>query len=536
MRRALVSAITVALLSGLLSSSRAGAGEDELVGNWAGGFEEGEDYVFLQLHFRAEDGRLSGTYDAPLLFQQAQPLARLGVRSSSVEFEVPAGPDPRVFTGELKAGTLVGHVQEGATRRPFRFTRLAPIEGSDYTGAYEIESGRFLFLRTAVETGLDALQLIDFETGRIAVLFPTSATTFFTGPAILVPHPVEATVTFTRDGEGRAMELAWDGARAFRAKRVESSWQDVAFTHDGIRLAGELILPDSPGPHPAIVFSAGGSSYGTREMFCFLAEFFALHGVAGLVYDKRGLGSSGGDWLRAGFGDLAGDTLAGVDRLRTHADIDARRIGLLGSSQSGWIVALAASRSDDVAFIISLSGPGVTPAESELYRSEAWLRADGFSEAEIRDAMRFVRRRYRCARTGEGWEALAEAARDAGKERWFAYTGGHVGKDHPFWHFWSLIRDYDPVPVMEQVTCPVLAVFGAKDTFLPAEKSARIWREALDEAGNDDVTIRVFPHGDHSLIESETGGLRETARARRFVPGYFELLRDWTLERTRRKD
>jgi pimeloyl-ACP methyl ester carboxylesterase len=172
----------------------------------------------------------------------------------------------------------------------------------------------------------------------------------------------------------------------------------------------------------------------------------------------------------------------------------------------------------------------VNPEEQELYRSEAWLRADGFSEEEIRDSMKFIRQRYRCALTGEGWDALAETEREARNKSWFAYTGGHVGKEHPFWHFWSLIRGYDPVPVLEKVTCPVLAVFGAKDTFLPAEKSARIWQTALEKAGNKDVTIRVFPDGNHSLIESKTGGLKESARAQRFVPGFFETLRDWTLK------
>jgi uncharacterized protein len=106
-----------------------------------------------------------------------------------------------------------------------------------------------------------------------------------------------------------------------------------------------------------------------------------------------------------------------------------------------------------------------------------------------------------------------------------------VGKDHPFWRFWALIRSYDPVPALEKVTCPVLAVFGAKDTFLPAEKSAAIWKAALEKAGNKDVTVRVFPDGDHSLIESESGGLKEAARARRFVPGFFDLCRDWVLKR-----
>jgi uncharacterized protein len=277
------------------------------------------------------------------------------------------------------------------------------------------------------------------------------------------------------------------------AFRVEVKFVSInSATNGNVTLSGTLIFPATPPPHPVIVYGAGGSSYGIREMFRVFAEFFALHGVAGLIYDKRGLGSSTGDWLRAGFDELTDDALAGVRLLKAQADIDARHIGLMSASQSGWIVALAAARSRDVAFMISQSGSDVGVEEQELYRSEAWLRADGFSETDIRDAMKFIHERYECALPGQGWDALAEAEREASKKSWFAYVGGHAGKDHPFWHFWGLIRDFDPVPVLEKVRCPVLAVLGAKDTFVPADKSARIWRQALAKTGNKNVTSGSF--------------------------------------------
>ena len=499
-------------------------------GTWAGGFEHGADHVFLQLHFEAKDHSYSGSYDAPLFFQRGRSLKRVTVRSSAVSFEIPHAPDAQLFTGELSDGALVGHVRNGSVERPCHFTRLAPIKPENYSGLYQVGRNHFVSLRTGVEMGLNAVQSIDFESGRIAVLFPTTAKDFFTGPALLVMDPVDARVKFTLDAEGRATEFAWSGAQTLHARRVTLLRQEMAFENGGVTLAGELVIPNTPGPHPVIVFAAGGSTYGTREMFRVFAEFFAIHGVAGLIYDKRGLGASTGDWLRAGFEDLAGDALAAVRTLKARPDIDARRIGMMGASQSGWIVALAASQSKDVAFIISQSGPGVGPEECELYRSEAWLRADGFPEEEIREAMKFIRQRYHCALTGEGWDALADAERAIKGKAWFAYSGGSAGQNHPFWHFWKLIRTFDPVPAMEKVNCPVLGVFGARDTFLPAEKSARIWRAALEKAGNKDVTIRLFPDGDHSLVECKTGGLKEAARARRFVPGYLDTLRDWTLK------
>ncbi len=509
------------------------AGDASLPGDWAGGFEHGDDYVFVQLHFKSKDGVISGTYDAPLLLQQGRSLKQVSLNASTITFEFPNQPETRRFTGEIKDGVLAGRMKEGATERAFRFTHLAPVKIEKYVGTYKIEPDHFSFIRNGPELGLDALQCIDFKTGRFSVLFPTSDTDFFTGPALLVPHPVEATVKLSLDGQGRATEFAWSGAHQFRGRRVERRQEEVTFTNGNVTLSGTLIFPATPPPHPVIVYAAGGSIYGTREMFRVFAEFLALHGVAGLIYDKRGLGSSTGDWLRAGFDELADDALAGVRLVKARSDIDARHIGLMGASQSGWIVALAAARSRDVAFIVSQSGSGVGVEEQELYRSEAWLRADGFSEEDIRDAMKFIRRRYQCAVTGEGWDALTEVEREASKKSWFAYTGGHAGKDNPFWGFWRLIHNFDPVPVLEKVQCPVLAVLGAKDTFVPAEKSARIWQAALAKAGNKDVTIKVFPDGDHSLIACKTGGLKETARARGFVPGYFDTLREWTQKQTR---
>ena len=152
--------------------------------------------------------------------------------------------------------------------------------------------------------------------------------------------------------------------------------------------------------------------------------------MAGLIYDKRGIGGSGGNWLTADFPILADDALAAVAALARRDDIDSRRIGLWGGSQGGWIVALAASKSREVALIVSQSGPAVTPKEQELYRSEQWLKADGFSEPEIAEAIRLARRRYECAETDAGWEDLgiasARPARSRGTATWAAIRVGVI--------------------------------------------------------------------------------------------------------------
>src|SRR5688572_4956320 len=268
------------------------AADPSLAGDWAGGFERGADYVFLQLHFKTEDQSLSGTYDAPLLFKHCTPLDKIAVDGPRVSFEIPGDPHPQTFSGDVKEGILSGEVKQGAARLPFTFTRLAPITAQNYVGTYEVEPGHFIFIRAAVELGIGALQFMDFKTGRVGMLLPTSATSFFTGPGVLVPYPVEATVQFTLDSKGRATDLAWAGGGSnWSGRRVELRHEEVTVTNGNVKISGTLVLPKTPPPHPVVICVAGGTAAGTREMFRHMAEFFAVHGVASLIYDKRGLRS-----------------------------------------------------------------------------------------------------------------------------------------------------------------------------------------------------------------------------------------------------
>ena len=68
---------------------------------------------------------------------------------------------------------------------------------------------------------------------------------------------------------------------------------------------------------------------------------------------------------------------------QTEHHVDPSRVGLYGHSQGGWVAPLAASLSRGVAFIVAVSGPGVTPAEQGMYAVGEGMRADGWSEADV---------------------------------------------------------------------------------------------------------------------------------------------------------
>jgi pimeloyl-ACP methyl ester carboxylesterase len=128
---------------------------------------------------------------------------------------------------------------------------------------------------------------------------------------------------------------------------------------------------------------------------------------------------------------------------------------------------------------------------------------------------------FRYQRTGSNWNEV-EAARKTDRNKPWYNANPFLGNDISGANkFWQLIWNYDPVPVLRKVHCPVLAIFGELDPAVPAQKSADIWKTALAEAGNHDVVIKIFPHADHEILDPRTDAP---------LPGFFTLLHDWLLK------
>ena len=148
---------------------------------------------------------------------------------------------------------------------------------------------------------------------------------------------------------------------------VEACSDDcIAVPSGDITLAAELDLPPGEGPHSVMVM-VHGSGEVTRHGFAGVVAHYLSIGVGTLRYDKRGVDQSTGKYRDVNarnstevFDLLVSDVIALVDFLKTQPGIDANRIGLIGVSQAGWVMPLAASRSEDIAFFISLSGAAST--------------------------------------------------------------------------------------------------------------------------------------------------------------------------------
>lgn len=309
------------------------------------------------------------------------------------------------------------------------------------------------------------------------------------------------------------------------AQASQFTEREVAFRNGSVELRGTLMLPAVKGRHPTVIF-LHGSGPATRAGARTYAEEFASIGVASLFFDKRGSGASGGSWMSSSLDDLAADALAAVEYLKTQEGVDPGRIGFWGVSQAGWIATLAAAQSQDVAFMIVISGGGVSPRESELFSYERALEQAGLSEAETVDAFGILDMYFGYLATGEGRSQLAARLKAAatGRLSQLVQQLDQILPSEENRAKWKWVATWDSAPSTARIRCPVLLMFGDRDTDHPTAAAVQKWRDALRQAGNDQTTIMVFPDAGHGIRMRE--GYTGTGRPP-FADGYRDVMVGW---------
>lgn len=325
-----------------------------------------------------------------------------------------------------------------------------------------------------------------------------------------------------------------DAKGTFSLKRVEQEpptfkQEEVSFRNGDVTLAGTLFLPLTKEPHGAVVFLHGSGAEG-RFASRFLAEYFTRQGIAALIYDKRGVGKSTGDWKGSDFEDLAEDAIAGIGFLKERKEINPRKIGIYGHSQGGMIAPLVASKSKDVAFLISGAGSAVPVYESEINSITNQVRAQGISGSDLDEAKVFIKMLVNVLRTGEGhdqFDAEAEKVRDT---KWYPML--HVPpRDHWSWAFFKRVYNYNAADYWPQVKVPALVIYGERDLLVPVAQSISNIDRALSKAGNRDYLILVLPRASHAFnIEPEEG---QPFEWRHLYTGFPDLLTAWINQRVK---
>jgi pimeloyl-ACP methyl ester carboxylesterase len=330
---------------------------------------------------------------------------------------------------------------------------------------------------------------------------------------LLVMHPLLAIAQKQRgkpetDKTPRAATGSGQQSSPAHASSLDARLESVAFKNGATALRGTLYLPKGSGPHPALIaFHAASGGERTFPFYKHLTETLPADGVAVLLFDRRGSGESGGDFETATFADLAADGIAGLHYLKGRRDIDPRRIGVWGVSQGGWIAPLAAVMSGEVAFVVVVSGPGVSPAEQMDYSAVYTLREAGYSDDVVKAALKLralVNSYYRGqAAAEEVRRALAQARTQPWSD--LSYISDELPQN-PKTTKWYQEMDFDPVPTLRKLRVPALFFFGETDRWVPIDES--IAKIAAATRANAHVQFHRIAGADHLMMtgKPDSGG------------------------------
>lgn len=300
---------------------------------------------------------------------------------------------------------------------------------------------------------------------------------------------------------------------SFTPARAADREQSVAYRSGDVELAASLLLPNGPGPHPAAVIVQGsGESDRSNQWARAIADTIVESGFAVLLTDKRGSGESGGDWRLVGFEQLASDALAGITFLQTRSEIDSKRIGLVGLSQGGRVVPVAAAQSDSVAFVINLVGDAVSFAEQSAHEMANVARQAGLPEPMQRDVLRLNQAAGRALLTGD-WAEYRRLNEAGLNSSWAPIAKGFPPVGDPIWVFYRKAFAFDPMPYWTLVRQPVLVVYGEKDEAdnVAVAESVRRLRFGFGVSAKPNHQIVVIPGVGHALGWTPDRGFGDAA-------------------------
>ena len=274
---------------------------------------------------------------------------------------------------------------------------------------------------------------------------------------------------------GRMTQLTFSMSPALAAHVLVTPEHLRYRSYDGLEIPALLWRPQNPNG-AAIVRPHGGPADAYRFQWDALAQYLLAKGYTFFTPNFRGSSGYGRAFEHANYDDWGvGDTqdvLHGAKFLRTLPEIDPARIGILGSSYGGYMVACCLARDPDYLFACGVSKYG----DANVYSS--WAQ---------------------CERTTR------------------LYTEMMIG--HPR-DKWLVYRAASPIHDIANVRAPILLLHGLDDDVVPPQSSEE-WAEALRR--HDKVfEYKTYAGEPHGFLRHETE-MDWQRRTERFFDWYLRV-------------
>lgn len=322
--------------------------------------------------------------------------------------------------------------------------------------------------------------------------------------------------------------------------RYHGSVENVSIQSAGdVTLRGWFVKPEGAGPHPAVIILHGaGPGTGDALPARIQINAFLRSGVSVLTYDKRGVGGSGGNFVRTGYQDFIEDGISAVRYLKSRADVTDGGIGLVGNSESGWLTPEIAHRTGDVSFIINRAGSALPWIETNLWEIRHELEIAGVDGEALEEALRVRDVVWHFIVEvdadpslvgGAKWRQvdadLAAFDRRYGNSKGWFWMKKLPDYDRAFYQRKAAFMGYDPRPYIERLDIPTLYIFAENDEIIPTAKAVAYLQSLPTQKGRD-IESRVIPDVKHNMLSP-------AALLSGSDPAFIDVVGPWAVDQAR---
>jgi fermentation-respiration switch protein FrsA (DUF1100 family) len=250
----------------------------------------------------------------------------------------------------------------------------------------------------------------------------------------------------------------------------------VTFHSEGIKLVGDLYLPDglAPGEQRAGIVLCHGYT-GVKDLYLpDNARALNQAGYVALTFDYKGWGESGGPRSRLAPYSRVADVQAALTFLGVQPEVDAERLGIYGTSYGGAIVVWTAAVDSRVKCVVSVVGIG---------HGGRWMRSVRRPDEWVDLLERSARDRVRRALDGESGVVNREDI--LLPDRQSAELAAAARRNNPAavgripLEYVDETLGFNPEWVVDRIAPrPVLFVTTDDDRLVPPEESAALYARA----------------------------------------------------------
>lgn len=420
------------------------------------------------------------------------------------------------------------------------------------SGAYQFEDGTLV---TIGPSNKKRLRMLRFEDGQpFSLYFDNTNKNRFNVAEGFNTQEIVATAQFNsvnQETSKKSVTIDWtEGGRTKTLTKLPLIRKRIDFKSGELTLRGELTLPAGKGPFPLVVTVHGSERSSAVDHYPW-PYMLAAKGIAGFKFDKRGTGQSQGEYTQ-NFPALAGDVIAGINRVIQEPEIDSNKVNLIGFSQGGWVAPFVAKQTQIKSYIVGFGTTVPVPRE-DRWGYVKRLLDNGFGEDEIAlaDEMNGLISNIVYEHDDTAWDELIDLVDKHQADEWFKTIAGSdslLGMvssklTHQYaswvpnfaWKWYTQFkrgknkgpgfnRKYEPMETMTAVKTPSLWLLAGEDTSIPTPETVKDLK-ILQEAGYP-VSFRIYEGAEHGNVlytTDENGDRTYTG----YVPQYFRDVVDY---------